>query len=188
MAETSNEKLAMEQDLTARLLGELDWSRAEIERLQARVAELEGYNVGLATESERLRAALEELVRIDDEAEDGGLKVAASAASDLVLVLLKARDALAGRLPHETAELSRALHTIDEAGKLSDWINRARPVITELMEAYARLVRSHSGMGAMELAEVQPWRCMEYIGAEQLLRDQPVAVVEIPAVNGSGAP
>ena len=86
----------------------------------------------------------------------------------------------------ETSELSRALHVIDEAGKLSDWINRARPVITELMEAYARLVRSHSGMGAMELAEVQPWRCMEYIGAEQLLRDQPVAVVEIPAVKAVG--
>lgn len=81
----------------------------------------------------------------------------------------------------ETSELSRALHVIDEAGKLSDWINRARPVITELMEAYARLVRSHSGMGAMELAEVQPWRCMEYIGAEELLRAQPVAIVEITA-------
>jgi hypothetical protein len=90
--------------------------------------------------------------------------------------------------PDETSELSRALHVIDEAGKLSDWINRARPVITELMEAYARLVRSHSGMGAMELAEVQPWRCMEYIGAEELLRAQPVAIVEITTEKATAPP
>lgn len=81
----------------------------------------------------------------------------------------------------QEAREALALHVIDEAGKLSDWINRARPAIAELMEAYARLVRSHSGMGAMELADVQPWRCMEYIGAEELLRAQPVAIVEITA-------
>ncbi len=95
---------------------------------------------------------------------------------------------VADRPSDETSELSRALHVIDEAGKLSDWINRARPVITELMEAYARLVRSHSGMGAMELAEVQPWRCMEYIGAEELLRAQPVAIVEITTEKATAPP
>lgn len=77
----------------------------------------------------------------------------------------------------EPSELSRALHIIDEAGKLSDWINRARPIVTELMEAYARRIRTDCT--AEDLAK-EPWRCMEYIGAEELLRDQPVAVVEIP--------
>jgi len=47
-----------------------------------------------------------------------------------------------GRPAQETSELSRALHTIDEAGKLSDWINRARPVVTDLMQAYERRIRT----------------------------------------------
>lgn len=90
---------------------------------------------------------------------------------------IKHRDA-AKPTAHETSELQRALHVIDEAGKLSDWINRARPVVTDLMAAYERRIRTDCT--PKELTK-EPWRCMEYIGAEGLLRDQPIAVVELTA-------
>jgi hypothetical protein len=86
---------------------------------------------------------------------------------------------------HETSELQRALHVIDEAGKLSDWINRARPVVTDLMAAYERRIRTDC---TPEQLAKEPWRCMEYIGAENLLRDQPIAVVELTAQKASEPP
>ena len=76
-------------------------------------------------------------------------------------------------------EIERLRATLDAAGALADWINRARPTITGLMEAYVRLNRSYWTGDAID--RVQPWRCMEYIAAEDLLRNQPVAVVEITA-------
>ena len=78
---------------------------------------------------------------------------------------------------------------LDRAGELADWINRARPVITELMAAYERRVRSHPDFRP-EDAPKRPWACMEYVAAEALLRDQPVAVVEInrPADETSSVP
>lgn len=73
-------------------------------------------------------------------------------------------------------KIERLRGALDEAGKLADWINRARPVVTELMRAYERRIRSDC---TLETLAKKPWRCMEYIAAEDLLRDQPVAVVEI---------
>jgi len=75
--------------------------------------------------------------------------------------------------PEEPKDLRWAL---DRGDELADWINRARPVITELMAAYERRIRTDCT--PEDLAN-QPWRCMEYIGAEELLKDQPKAVVEI---------
>ena len=86
---------------------------------------------------------------------------------------------IAAELAWRDREIERLRATLDAAGALADWINRARPTITELMEAYVRLNRSYWTGDAID--RVQPWRCMEYIAAEDLLRDQPVAVVDITA-------
>jgi hypothetical protein len=39
-SKTNNDPLAMERDLTSRLMGELNWSRREIERLRAALTTL----------------------------------------------------------------------------------------------------------------------------------------------------
>ena len=87
--------------------------------------------------------------------------------------------AIAAELAWRDMQIEQLRETLDAAGALADWINRARPTITGLMEAYVRLNRSYWTGDAID--RVQPWRCMEYIAAEDLLRDQPVAVVEITA-------
>lgn len=69
-----------------------------------------------------------------------------------------------------------APQALDEAGKLADWINAARPVITALMSAYERRIRTEC---TAETLPKEPWRCSEYIQAERLLAEQPVAVVEV---------
>jgi hypothetical protein len=72
-------------------------------------------------------------------------------------------------------------HLLDESDKTVAWVNQARPVIQELMAAYERRIRSLCTTPE-ELAK-EPWRCMEYIGAETLLREQPTWVVTLPSHN-----
>lgn len=69
-------------------------------------------------------------------------------------------------------------HLITESDKTVAWVNKVRPVIQDLMAAYERRIRSLCS-SPEELAK-EPWRCMEYVAAETLLREQPAWVVTLP--------
>ncbi len=88
-------------------------------------------------------------------------------------------------LDAKDTEIARLKATLDDAGKLSDWINSARSVIESLMEAYARRIRSEC---TAEQLALEPWRCMEFVAAESVLREQPVAVVDLVVHEPSDRP
>lgn len=67
------------------------------------------------------------------------------------------------------SKLREANRVIDAAGALSDWINRAKPAIRELLMAYQRRIRSDCTTPEQLAAE--PWRCSEYIIAEAILNE-----------------
>jgi len=66
-------------------------------------------------------------------------------------------------------KLREANRVIDAAGALSDWVNRAKPAIRELLMAYQRRIRSDCTTPEQLTAE--PWRCSEYIVAEAILNE-----------------
>lgn len=90
-------------------------------------------------------------------------------------------DGLLGRDEDEREVLIQKIadleHLMDESDKTTAWANRVRPVVKELMLAYERRIRS-ACTTPEELAN-EPWRCMEYVAAEALLREQPVWVVSL---------
>ena len=88
------------------------------------------------------------------------------------------------RIAELEKQLAEAQHVIDESGKLADWINAARPRIINLMQCYERRIRSLCNSDTELKAE--PWRVAEYVSAERLLDEQPVAIVEINAAIKAG--
>lgn len=64
---------------------------------------------------------------------------------------------------------------LQQGGVLADWCNVAGDALRALMVAYERRVRSDCGPD--DLAN-GPWRCEEFVQAEQALRGKPVPIVE----------
>jgi hypothetical protein len=79
---------------------------------------------------------------------------------------------------------------LDQGDSLAQWCNVAGDALLELMAAYERKVRS--ACATPEEIAKEPWRCSEYIKAENALRGKPVPIVNIPAAtkdtNDAAAP
>lgn len=45
-----------------------------------------------------------------------------------------------------------------------------RATVADLMAAYERIVRSNAGLSAHALERHKPWRCAEYVAAENALK------------------
>lgn len=73
-----------------------------------------------------------------------------------------------------------------QGGILADWCNLAGDALKSLMQAYERRVRS--SCESIEDIEKKPWRCAEYVQAEDALRTKPVPVVEIEVEATRHAP
>lgn len=66
---------------------------------------------------------------------------------------------------------------LEQGGILADWCNVAGDALRSLLDAYERRVRSSCTTDA-DLAS-EPWRCAEYVQAEQALNTKPSPSVEI---------
>lgn len=73
--------------------------------------------------------------------------------------------------PEQAEHIATLEHVVDECGKLTDWANEAGKAMQTIMDAYERRIRSLCA-DASEI-EKEPWRCAEYIAAEQVVRNKP---------------
>lgn len=73
---------------------------------------------------------------------------------------------------------------LNYGGELADWCNVVRPALANLMAAYERRVRSDCKTDPD--LEARPWRCAEFVQAEEALCAQPVIVVDVPRRANTG--
>lgn len=58
-----------------------------------------------------------------------------------------------------------------------------RDALSGLMKAYERIVRSNAGLSPDALEKMEPWRCGEYIAAENALKSIDAAPMDFAAVD-----
>lgn len=65
---------------------------------------------------------------------------------------------------------------------LADWCNLAEGALRDLMTAYERRIRTDC---TAEDLRMKPWRCYEFVQAENVLEKKPIAVIEVSAPQPS---
>jgi len=85
-------------------------------------------------------------------------------------------------LPRQPAAEDNLQWALDQGGILADWCNQAGNALKALMAAYERKIRTDCALADLES---KPWRCAEYVQAEEAMRAKPAPTVnfEPAAVN-----